>query len=80
MKMNNSRTFWISLACAVFSMFLIYSFSQEQKAKYDKRYGTTKTVLAAAKDILEMQHHRRNHGHSRRKARGFHSARRHRQP
>jgi pilus assembly protein CpaB len=36
-------------------MFLIYSFSEEQKAKYDKRYGTTKTVLIAAKDILEMK-------------------------
>ena len=35
-------------------MFLIYSFSQEQKAKYDKRYGTTKTVLIAVKDVLEM--------------------------
>jgi pilus assembly protein CpaB len=35
-------------------MFLIYSYSEEQKAKYDKRYGTTKTVLVATKDILEM--------------------------
>ena len=33
----------------------MYSYSQEQKALNDKRYGTTKTVLVAAKDILEMQ-------------------------
>ncbi len=51
---SNSRSFWISLACAMFAMFLIYSYSEEQKAKYDKRYGTTKTVLVATKDILEM--------------------------
>ncbi len=51
---SNSRSFWISLACAMFAMFLIYSYSEEQKAKYDKRYGTTKTVLVASKDILEM--------------------------
>lgn len=51
---TTSKTFWISLGCAMFAMFLIYSYSQEQKAKYDKRYGTTKTVLIAVKDILEM--------------------------
>lgn len=51
---NNSRTFWISFGSAVFAMFLIYSYSQEQKAIYDKRFGTTKTVLVATKDILEM--------------------------
>src|SRR5476651_324596 len=52
---TNTRTFWISMGCALFSMFLIYSYSQEQKAQYDKRYGTTKTVLIAVKDIQEMQ-------------------------
>jgi pilus assembly protein CpaB len=51
---SNTRSFWISLVCAIFAMFLIYSYSEEQKAKYDKRYGTTKTVLVATKDILEM--------------------------
>jgi pilus assembly protein CpaB len=35
-------------------MFLIYSYSQEQKAVYDKKFGTTKTVLIAQKDVLEM--------------------------
>lgn len=54
MQQTNPRTFWISLACAVFAMFLIYSYSQEQKSVYDKRFGTTKSVLIATKDILEM--------------------------
>jgi pilus assembly protein CpaB len=51
---TSSRSFWISLGCAVFAMFLIYSYAQEQKSNYDKRFGTTKTVLIAAKDVLEM--------------------------
>jgi len=42
------------MGCALVAMFLIYSYTQEQKAQYDKRYGTTKTVLIASKDIVEM--------------------------
>jgi pilus assembly protein CpaB len=51
---QNSRTFWLSIGAALFAMFLIYSYTQEQKAVYDKRFGSTKTVLIAAKDIQEI--------------------------
>lgn len=54
MNPNPTRTLWISIGLGVFAMFLIYSYSQEKKAEYDKRYGTSKRVLIAAKDILEM--------------------------
>src|SRR4051812_4135670 len=54
MNSNPTRTLWISIGLGVFAMFLIYSYSQEKKAEYDKRYGTSKRVLVAAKDILEM--------------------------
>jgi pilus assembly protein CpaB len=54
MNSNPTRTLWISIGLGVFAMFLIYSYSQEKKAEYDKRYGTSKRVLIAAKDILEM--------------------------
>lgn len=54
MNPNPTRTLWISIGLGVFAMFLIYSYSQEKKAEYDKRYGTSKRVLVAAKDILEM--------------------------
>ncbi|HEX4923515.1 MAG TPA: Flp pilus assembly protein CpaB [Bdellovibrionales bacterium] len=54
MNPNPTRTLWVSIAAAVFGMILIYSYSQEKKAEYDKRYGTSKRVLVAAKDILEM--------------------------
>ncbi len=55
MQGTNPKTFWLSLGCAMFAMFLIYSYTQEQKATYDKKYGTTKSVLVATKDIMEMQ-------------------------
>lgn len=54
MNPNPTRTLWISIGMGVFAMFLIYSYSQEKKAEYDKRYGTSKRVLIASKDILEM--------------------------
>jgi pilus assembly protein CpaB len=54
MNPNPTRNLWISLGAAVFAMALIYSYSQEKKAEYDKRYGTSKRVVIAAKDILEM--------------------------
>lgn len=54
MNSNQTRTLWLSLGLAVFAMFLIYSYSQEKKAEYDKRYGAAKRVVVAAKDILEM--------------------------
>jgi pilus assembly protein CpaB len=54
MNPNPTRTLWISIGAAVVAMVLIYSYSQEKKAEYDKRYGTSKRVVVAAKDILEM--------------------------
>lgn len=55
MNPNQSRTLWISIGMGVFAMFLIYSYSQEKKAEYDKKYGTMKRIIVAAKDVLEMQ-------------------------
>lgn len=55
MNQNQSRTLWISVGAALFAMLLIYSYSQEKKAEYDKKFGASKRVLVAAKDILEMQ-------------------------
>ncbi len=54
MNSNPTRTLWVSIAFAVFGMVLVYSYSQEKKAEYDKRYGSSKRVIVAAKDILEM--------------------------
>jgi pilus assembly protein CpaB len=51
---NESRTLWLSLGAGLFAAFLLYSYSQEKKAEYDKVYGTMKNVVIAAKDINEM--------------------------
>lgn len=52
---NESRTLWISLGAGLFAAFLLYSYSQEKKAEYDKTYGTMKNVVVAKMDIAEMQ-------------------------
>lgn len=52
---NESRTLWISLGAGIFAAFLLYSYSQEKKAEYDKTYGTMKNVVVAKQDIEEMR-------------------------
>ena len=55
MSPNETRTLWISVACAIFAVFLMYSYSQEKKAEYDRRFGSSKRVVVAKEDISEMQ-------------------------
>ncbi len=55
MGSNETRNLWISIAAGVFATFLLYSYSQEKKAEYDKKYGSTKRVVIAKEDIAEMQ-------------------------
>jgi pilus assembly protein CpaB len=54
MNANPTRTLMISVVMGVFAMFLIYSYSQDKKAEYDKKFGAKINVLVARKDILEM--------------------------
>lgn len=51
---NESRTLWISLGAGLFAAFLLYSYSQEKKAEYDKTYGAMKNVVVAKVNIAEM--------------------------
>lgn len=55
MGSNETRNLWISIAAGVFATFMLYSYSQEKKAEYDKKYGSTKRVVIAKEDIAEMQ-------------------------
>lgn len=55
MGSNETRNLWLSIAAGVFATFLLYSYSQEKKAEYDKRFGSTKRVVVAKDDIAEMQ-------------------------
>lgn len=52
---NETRNLWLSIGAGVFATFLLYSYSQEKKAEYDKKFGTTKRVIVAKEDIPEMQ-------------------------
>ncbi|MBX2987981.1 MAG: Flp pilus assembly protein CpaB [Bdellovibrionaceae bacterium] len=52
---NETRNLWLSIGAGVFATFLLYSYSQEKKAEYDKKFGTTKRVIVAKEDIAEMQ-------------------------
>lgn len=55
MESNETKTLWISVGCAIFAVFLLYSWSQEEKAKIHKKFGSKKQVVVAAKDIGEME-------------------------
>ena len=55
MGSNETRNLWLSIGAGVFATFLLYSYSQEKKAEYDKRFGSTKRVIVAKEDIAEMQ-------------------------
>lgn len=55
MGSNETRNLWISIGAGVFATFMLYSYSQEKKAEYDKKYGSTKRVVIAKEDIGEMQ-------------------------
>lgn len=55
MQNNETKTLWISIGSAIFAVFLLYSWSQEQKASVHKKFGAKKQVVIASKDITEME-------------------------
>lgn len=55
MQSNETKTLWISVGAALFAVFLLYSWSQEQKTAMHKKFGSKVQVVVAAKDIDEMQ-------------------------
>lgn len=55
MGSNETRNLWLSIGAGVFAAFLLYSWSQEKRAEYNKKYGSLKTVVIAKEDIAEMR-------------------------
>lgn len=55
MGSNETRNLWLSVVAGVFASFLLYSYSQEKKAEYDKKFGSTKTIIVAKQNIAEME-------------------------
>jgi pilus assembly protein CpaB len=55
MESNQTRTLVISLGAALLAIFLLYSWSQEQKDAMAKKFGSTTRVVVAKEDIAEME-------------------------
>lgn len=54
MNKNEGRTLWISIGVAIFAVFLLYSWSQEQRDAVQRKFGNGRAVVVATKDIVEM--------------------------
>lgn len=55
MEQNETRTLWISILAAVFSVILLYGWAQDKRANYARKFGQTKTVVVAREDIRESE-------------------------
>lgn len=55
MENNETKTLWISVGAALFAVFLLYSWSQEQKTALHEKFGSKVQIVVAAKDIAEME-------------------------
>ena len=55
MNQNESRTFWISILCAIFAVLILYSYTNEQKSQLAAQYAEEVLVVVAKSDINEME-------------------------
>ena len=55
MEGNETRTLWISIGAALFSVILLYGWAQDKRANYARKFGQSKTVVVASKDIREFE-------------------------
>jgi hypothetical protein len=47
MNSNESRTLWLSIGFALLGAFIIYSYTQEQRAQITKDFGAQSRVVVA---------------------------------
>jgi pilus assembly protein CpaB len=55
MDSNQTRTLWISIGAALLTIFLLYSWMQEQRSQAAAENGARERVVIALKDINEME-------------------------
>ena len=55
MEQNETRTLWISIGSAIFAVILLYGWAQDKRANFARKFGQTKTVVIATKDIREFE-------------------------
>ncbi|MDD0854554.1 Flp pilus assembly protein CpaB [Halobacteriovorax sp. GB3] len=51
----NTRSFTLALIIAVFAMFMVYTYVEDQKASLTLKYGTMSSVVVAKTDIKEFE-------------------------
>lgn len=54
MNQTDTKTLWISVGAALFSVFLLYSWMQEKNKEVTVKFGKRVTVVVAKTDINEM--------------------------
>ena len=55
MNKNETLVLWLSVGLAIFSVMLIYSYTQEKSDELTKQFGTKTSVVVANRDINEME-------------------------
>ena len=55
MNQSETKTLWISLATALFAVFLLYSYTQEKSKALTSKFGAKTNVVVATRDINEME-------------------------
>lgn len=55
MNSSDSKTLFISIAAALFAIFILYSWSQAQKQQMAEKFGAGDNVVVASADIAEME-------------------------
>mgnify|MGYP001341167370 CR=1 FL=1 len=50
----NSKAFTLALVIAGFSMFMVYSYIEDQSKSLFKKFGQEQTVVVAKQDIKEF--------------------------
>ncbi len=51
----NTRAFTLALVIAIFAMFMVHTYVEDQKTELVKRYGSMTSVIVAKKDIGEYE-------------------------
>ncbi len=55
MSKNETLVLWLSVGLAIFSVMLIYSYTQEKSDELTKQFGTKTSVVVSNRDINEME-------------------------
>ncbi len=52
---QDGKNLFVAIIAGIFAAFLMYSYSQEKRAEFEKSYGPKKMVVVTKKEVLELQ-------------------------